>query len=96
MIKAAIETDSERYSLAIQTTKSFSASNNALRLSIVTIMHLRSVLQSMQPICTHKISVQRSELSHAYPIIRLSREFPRLAGTAATIYGGFHNLNSSI
>jgi hypothetical protein len=45
----------------------------------------------MQPICTHKISVQSSKPSHAYPIIRLPREFRRLAGSAATIYKTTHN-----
>jgi hypothetical protein len=29
----------------------------------------------MQPLCMHKISVQSSKPSHAYPIIRLPREF---------------------
>lgn len=43
------------------------------------------------PICTHKISVQSSKESHAYPIIRLPREFRRLAGTAATIYKTTYN-----
>jgi hypothetical protein len=45
----------------------------------------------MQPICTHKISVQSSKPSHAYPIIRLPRAFRRLAGVAATIYETTHN-----
>jgi hypothetical protein len=45
----------------------------------------------MQPICTHKISVQSSKPSHAYPIIRLPREFRRLAGATATIYKTAHN-----
>jgi hypothetical protein len=40
----------------------------------------------MQPICTHKISIQSSKPSHAYPIIRLPREFRELAGTSAEIY----------
>ena len=40
----------------------------------------------MQPICTHKISVQSSKPSHAYPIIRLPREFRELAGAKADIY----------
>lgn len=40
----------------------------------------------MKPICTHTISVQSSKPSHAYPIIRLPREFRGLAGAAATIY----------
>jgi hypothetical protein len=39
----------------------------------------------------HKISVQSSKPSHAYPIIRLPREFRRLAGAAATIYKTTHN-----
>jgi hypothetical protein len=45
----------------------------------------------MQPICTHIISVQSAKPSHAYPIIRLPREFRRLAGAAATIYETTHN-----
>lgn len=40
----------------------------------------------MQPICTHTISVQSSKPSHAYPIIRLPREFRELAGSQAEIY----------
>ena len=40
----------------------------------------------MQPICTHTISIQSSKPSHAYPIIRLPREFRELAGTTAEIY----------
>jgi len=40
----------------------------------------------MQPICTHKISIQSSKPSHAYPIIRLPREFRELAGASAEIY----------
>jgi len=54
-------------------------------------MRLCRVLISMQPICTHKISVQSSKESHAYPIIRLPREFCRLAGAVATIYKTTHN-----
>jgi hypothetical protein len=38
-----------------------------------------------QPICTHTISVQSSKPSHAYPIIRLPREFHDLAGSKAEI-----------
>ena len=45
----------------------------------------------MQPICTHKISVQSAKPSHAYPIIRLPREFRRLAGAVVTIYETTHN-----
>jgi len=41
---------------------------------------------SMQPICTHTISVQSSKPSHAYPIIRLPREYKALAGKKAQIY----------
>ncbi len=40
----------------------------------------------MHPICTHKISIQSSKPSHAYPIIRLPREFRELAGSKAAIY----------
>ena len=39
----------------------------------------------MQPICTHTISLQSSKPSHAYPIIRLPREFNKLAGAKGTI-----------
>ena len=49
------------------------------------------MLQNMEPICTHKISVQSSKPSHAYPIIRLPREFRRLVGNAAKIYKTTHN-----
>ncbi|MGZ4907292.1 MAG: hypothetical protein ACXV5F_01380 [Halobacteriota archaeon] len=45
----------------------------------------------MQPICTHKIGVESKKPSHAYPLIRLPREFRRLVGTAATIYETTHN-----
>jgi hypothetical protein len=51
----------------------------------------RRVSQNTQPICTHKISVQSAKPSHAYPIIRLPREFRRLAGAAATVYETTHN-----
>ena len=50
-----------------------------------------SVSYIMQPICTHKISVQSSKPSHAYPIIRLPREFRELAGATATIYQTVHD-----
>jgi hypothetical protein len=40
---------------------------------------------SMQPICTHTISLQSSKPSHAYPIIRLPREFSNLAGAKGTV-----------
>jgi len=54
-------------------------------------MH-RSLLKEkhMQPICTHKISVQSSKPSHAYPIIRLPREYQELAGSKAEIYQTTH------
>ena len=45
----------------------------------------------MQPICTHTISVQSSKPSHAYPIVRLPREFRGLVGAAATIYQTVHD-----
>jgi hypothetical protein len=45
----------------------------------------------MQPICTHKMSVQSSKPSHAYPIIRLPQEFSGLVGAAATIYETIHD-----
>jgi len=40
----------------------------------------------MQSICTHKIGIQSSKPSHAYPIIRLPREFRDLVGSSAEIY----------
>lgn len=45
----------------------------------------------MQPICTHTIGVHSKKRSHAYPVIRLPREFRRLVGAAATIYETTHN-----
>ena len=45
----------------------------------------------MQPICTHKISIQSSKPSHTYPIIRLPREFRKLAGLRADIYQTMHD-----
>ncbi|MGZ4868973.1 MAG: hypothetical protein ACXV2F_01215 [Halobacteriota archaeon] len=45
----------------------------------------------MQPICTHKIGVHSKKKSHAYPVIRLPREFRRLVGAAATIFETTHN-----
>jgi hypothetical protein len=44
----------------------------------------------MQPICTHKISVQSAKESHAYPIIRLPREYRGLIGSEADIYRTVH------
>ncbi len=46
----------------------------------------KGLLRFMQPICTHTISIQSSKPSHAYPIIRLPREFRELAGSQAEIY----------
>ncbi|GEM_PF-421574 len=43
-----------------------------------------------QAICTHTIGVQSSKPSHAYPIIRLPREFRELAGSKAEIYQTTH------
>jgi hypothetical protein len=54
-------------------------------------MRALRVLRNMQPICTHTISLQSAKQSHAYPIIRLPREFRRLAGKAAQIYKTTHN-----
>jgi hypothetical protein len=54
-------------------------------------MRTRHALWSMQPICTHEISLQSAKPSHAYPFIRLPREFRRLAGAAAKIYKTTHN-----
>jgi len=51
---------------------------------------MRTVIQDMQPICTHKISVQSSKPSHAYPIIRLPREYRELAGSRADIFQTAH------
>ncbi len=45
----------------------------------------------MQPICTHKIGFHSSKPSHAYPIIRLPREFRELAGSRAEIYKTTHD-----
>jgi hypothetical protein len=45
----------------------------------------------MQPISTHIIGVQSKEPSHAYPFIRLPREFRKLIGAKATIYETTHN-----
>jgi len=45
----------------------------------------------MQPICTYTIGVQSKKSSHAYPVIRLPREFRRLVGAAATIFETTHN-----
>jgi len=45
----------------------------------------------MQPICIYKIGVHSRNPSHAYPVIRLPREFSRLVGAAATIYETTHN-----
>jgi hypothetical protein len=44
----------------------------------------------MQPICTHKIGLHSSKLSHAYPIIRLPREFRGLVGSSVDIYQTVH------
>lgn len=41
--------------------------------------------------CTHTNSVQSSKPSHAYPIIRLRREFRNLAESKAVIYQKTHN-----
>jgi hypothetical protein len=45
----------------------------------------------MQLICTHRISLQSSTPSHAYPIIGLPRKFRELAGSKADIYQTMHN-----
>jgi hypothetical protein len=45
----------------------------------------------MQPICTYTIGVHSRKSSHAYPVIRLPREFRRLVGAAATIFETTHN-----
>ena len=44
----------------------------------------------MQPICTHTISLQSSKPSHAYPIIRLPREYSNLAGAKGTVLQTIH------
>jgi hypothetical protein len=49
------------------------------------------VLTNMQPICTHTISLQSAKPSHAYPIIRLPREYRELAGSKADIYQTVHD-----
>ena len=58
---------------------------------IATFKPPRRVKWSMQPICTHKISLQSSKPSHAYPIIRLPREFSSLAGAKGTILQTLYN-----
>ena len=40
----------------------------------------------MKKIFTTKVSIQSSNSTHSYPIIRLSREFKTLAGKIASIY----------
>ena len=45
----------------------------------------------MQPIYMHKIRIQSSKPSHAYPIIRLPREFCELAGSKADIFQTMHD-----
>lgn len=59
-----------------------------------TAVTLQSSLLSYMPICAHKISVQSAKESHVYPIIRLPREFRRLAGAAATIRETTHKAHS--
>ena len=54
-------------------------------------MRLWRDLPSMQPICTHTISLQSAKPSHAYPIIRLPRAFRELAGSKADIYQTMHD-----
>jgi hypothetical protein len=43
-------------------------------------------MQCMQQISVHKINVQSSNPSHAYPIIRLPRKFVPVIGARAHIY----------
>jgi hypothetical protein len=40
----------------------------------------------MEPIYSHKICLQSSKPSHAYPIIRLPRDYKALAGKKAQIF----------
>ena len=40
----------------------------------------------MHPICTHKIGSHSSKPSHAYPVIRLPREFKAIVGRNAHVY----------
>jgi hypothetical protein len=58
---------------------------------IATVMRKRGISGSMQPICTHTISVQSAKQSHAYRIIRLPRQFHELAGSKADIYQTTHD-----
>ncbi len=58
---------------------------------IATVTRSRTVLPTMQPICTHTISVQSAKPSHAYPIIRLPRAFRELAGSKVAIYQTVHD-----
>lgn len=44
----------------------------------------------MQLLRTHKIGLHSSKLSHAYPIIRLPREFQGLVGSKVGIYQTVH------
>ena len=53
-------------------------------------MRKRHISGSMQPICTHTISVQSAKPSHSYPIIRQPREFRKLAESKADIYQTTH------
>ncbi|MGZ4881288.1 MAG: hypothetical protein ACXV7G_09495 [Halobacteriota archaeon] len=47
----------------------------------------------MQLLCTHKIGVHSATPSHAYPVIRLPRQFKALAGETARIYQTEHGGN---
>ncbi len=58
---------------------------------IATVKRSCAVLSPMQPICTHTIGLHSKKKSHAYPVIRLPREFRKLVGAAATIYETTHN-----
>jgi len=49
-------------------------------------MQLWLSLHHMQQICTHKMGSHSSKPSHAYPVIRLPREFKTLAGQIAHVY----------
>jgi hypothetical protein len=53
---------------------------------IITVTWKQCIQRNMQPICTHKICLQSSTPSHAYPITRLPRECKALAGKKAQIY----------
>jgi hypothetical protein len=59
---------------------------NSIRRRFAIVMRRRFILLSMQPIYTHKIGRHSSKPSHAYPVIRLPREFKAIVGRNAHVY----------